>query len=135
TQLLSADDLLAPGALARATELLEAHPEVAFVYCPTIRLLPEKNHPDPESGTGRNGWQIWPGASWVQGVFSKSVPFLDSPEVVARTRMYKTLGGYRPELPHTADVDVWLRFAAHGSVGRVDADQAYYRVHGNNMHN
>jgi cellulose synthase/poly-beta-1,6-N-acetylglucosamine synthase-like glycosyltransferase len=29
---LSADDILSPGSLARATALLEAHPKVGFAY-------------------------------------------------------------------------------------------------------
>jgi glycosyltransferase involved in cell wall biosynthesis len=32
TAMVSADDLLTPGALARAARLLDAHPEVGFVY-------------------------------------------------------------------------------------------------------
>ena len=30
--LLSADDLLAPGSLSRATALMEAHPSIGFAY-------------------------------------------------------------------------------------------------------
>jgi hypothetical protein len=30
---------------------------------------------------------------------------------------------------------MWMRFAAHASVGQIlDADQAFYRMHGQNMH-
>src|SRR5439155_18056004 len=36
-------------------------------------------------------------------------------------------------LTHTGDMDMWLRFAARGSVAELDAEQAYYRVHGINM--
>jgi hypothetical protein len=44
------------------------------------------------------------------------------------------LGGYRPELPHAGDMEMWMRFALHGAVGVIDADQAIYRIHSNNMH-
>jgi hypothetical protein len=50
-----------------------------------------------------------------------------------RTRLNNQLGGYRKELPHSGDLEMWLRFAAHACVGILDADQAYYRVHGQNM--
>ena len=38
--LLSADDQLTPGSLSRATALLEAHPEVAWVYGAVCRVRP-----------------------------------------------------------------------------------------------
>jgi hypothetical protein len=43
------------------------------------------------------------------------------------------LGGYRPELPHTADMEMWMRFAMHGPVGVLRAVQGYYRRHEENM--
>jgi hypothetical protein len=52
---------------------------------------------------------------------------------VVRTAMQKRLGGYRPELPHAGDMEMWLRFAAHGGVGRVHAFQGVYRRHPSNM--
>jgi hypothetical protein len=42
-----------------------------------------------------------------------------SDQVPATTQ--KHLGGYRPELPHAGDMEMWLRFAAHGGVGRIHA--------------
>lgn len=57
-----------------------------------------------------------------------------SPEVVVRTSLQRKIGGYRPELPHTGDAEMWMRFAAHGDVAYIrGADQAYYRIHGRNM--
>jgi hypothetical protein len=50
-----------------------------------------------------------------------------------RTKTQKRIGGYRPELPHSGDMEMWLRFAAHGSVGFVDRLQAVYRRHAGNM--
>ena len=134
TVLLSADDLLTPGSLARATRLMDAHTNVGFVYGANIRLLPDQPMQRPRTEALDCDWQVCNGLEWLEAVCRERNTFIDSPEVVVRTRMYKTLGGYRPELPHTADVEMWLRFAAHGAVGRVDADQAYYRVHGKNMH-
>jgi hypothetical protein len=53
---------------------------------------------------------------------------------VVRTKLQKAIGGYRPDLPHSGDMEMWLRFALRAPVGVIDADQAYYRVHGSNMH-
>src|SRR5690349_8027236 len=38
TLLLSADDMLTPGSLARAARLMDAHPNVGFVYGRTVRV-------------------------------------------------------------------------------------------------
>ena len=54
--LLSADDLLAPGSLARAAALLEANPEVGFAYGRAVssRAILRPEMPGP-SGAGRSG--------------------------------------------------------------------------------
>ena len=52
---------------------------------------------------------------------------------MVRTGLQKRVGGYRPELPHSGDLEMWLRLAAHASVGYVHCDQAVYRRHATNM--
>jgi hypothetical protein len=50
--------------------------------------------------------------------------------VVVRTSLQRKLGGYREDLPHAGDLEMWLRFAAHGAVAYLaGVDQAYYRRH------
>ena len=36
-------------------------------------------------------------------------------------------------MPHSADMEMWLRFAILGAIGFVDRVQVYYRRHGHNM--
>jgi hypothetical protein len=43
------------------------------------------------------------------------------------------LDGYREELPHAGDIEMWLRFAAHASVGFIFLYQGAYRRHSANM--
>ena len=52
---------------------------------------------------------------------------------VGRTEVQKQIGAYNSRLTHTGDMEMWLRFAVKGSVAVVDAEQAYYRLHGTNM--
>ena len=52
---------------------------------------------------------------------------------VVRTKLQKRLGGYRQELPHAGDMEMWLRFAAHASVGFIFAFQGVYRRHSASM--
>lgn len=134
TVLLSADDMLTPGSLARAARLMDANPSIGFVYGRNIRLREGQPPERAFMACPDFSAHVWDGRDWLEFVFRNRKRFIDAPEVVVRTRMYKEFGGYRPELPHTADVELWLRLAAHGDVGQIDADQAYYRIHNNNMH-
>ena len=53
--------------------------------------------------------------------------------MIVRTAAQKAIGGYSASLPHSADLEMWMRFAAHGAVARIDAFQAIYRLHSSNM--
>ncbi len=57
--MLSADDWLTPGALQRATDLLDAHPGVGFVYGQSVWI--EDGAPLPTPRTRVRGWSVWPG--------------------------------------------------------------------------
>ena len=52
---------------------------------------------------------------------------------VVRTDLQKRLGGYRHELPHAGDMEMWLRFAVHARVGFISEYQGVYRQHRTNM--
>jgi glycosyltransferase involved in cell wall biosynthesis len=130
--LLSADDRLAPGALRRAAELLDANPRVGFAYGHPIRFR-DGARPRAARTTAR-GWSVWPGHWWLERRCRSSVSCISSPEVMVRTSLQKMVGGYDTRLPHTADTEMWLRLAAHADVGYIrGADQAFYRMHDNNM--
>lgn len=132
TVLLSADDLLTHGSLGRATELMDVHPSVGLVYGRTIFLRPDRRPPEP--CTNERGWTIWSGREWLQKRCRSSNNNISSPEVVLRTSLVKKLGGFEPDLPHTADLEFWMRCAAHGDIGYVRrAHQAYYRIHPDSM--
>ena len=51
--LLSADDRLTPGALRRARDLLDAHPNVGFVYGHPLRFQDDQPLPAPRSQRAR----------------------------------------------------------------------------------
>jgi hypothetical protein len=59
--------------------------------------------------------------------------FVPTPTALVRTEVQHLLGGYRSDLPHTGDLEMWMRFAAHGPVGVVHALQAYKGNHESNM--
>lgn len=129
--LLSADDLLAAGSLARATALLEAHPSVGFAYGNVVRF---EGDATPGARQGDEGWTIWAGRDWIEERCRAGSGGVHSPEVVMRTSVQRQIGEYRPELPHSGDMEMWLRAACVADVGRIEgADAAFYRVHGENL--
>lgn len=132
--ILSADDYLLAGALARAAELLDAHDDVGFTFGRVIERDDEgiETFVDaPIRGFDRLGHRIMRGSEFI--ATNKANCIVATCAAVVRTEMQKRVGGYRPELPHAGDFEMWLRFAAHGSVGFVNARQGVYRRHRTNM--
>ena len=130
--LVSADDRLTPGSLRRSRDLLDEHPEVGFVYGAPLWFWQDK--PFPAARTRVRGWSVWPGQRWLERRFRQAENNITTPEVVVRTSVQRRAGGYDPRLPHAGDLELWLRLAAHADVGFIHGvDQAYYRVHGQNM--
>jgi hypothetical protein len=130
--LLSADDVLTPGALSRAAALLDANPAVGLAYGRPVRFVDGQDRlPARTKGTG---WRIYDGQRWLARRFRKADGCITSPEVVVRTEVQRKIGGYRADLPHSGDIEMWMRFAAVGDIGYLrGVDQAYYRVHASNM--
>ncbi|MBF9233909.1 glycosyltransferase [Microvirga alba] len=128
--LLSADDLLTPGALTRAATLLVAESSVGMVYGNAIRFGSEL----PTARTSGTEWIIWSGVDWLRARCRSGYNVISSPEVVMRTSTLRAIGGYRLDLPHAGDFEMWLRAAAVSDIGfLIGVDQAYYRDHAVNM--
>lgn len=130
--LISADDLVTPGALSRAGALLDAHPEVGFAYGHPLHFT--YPGPLPAARTRVRRWSVWPGPWWLEKRFRVANGCITSPEVVMRTSVVQQVGGFDSRPAHTCDLELWMRMAAYSDVGYVHgADQAYYRLHGQNM--
>ncbi len=124
--LLSADDALPAGALSRATALLDAEPSVGFVYGHSVVFADDP----PPAPTGIRDWTVWEGEEWIERRCQKGENCIMNPEVVMRTSVQHAIGGYDPALPHSGDLEMWMRAAAVADVGRVNGPgQGYYRVH------
>lgn len=132
TVLMSADDRLTPGALQRATRLLDSNRRVGFVYGHAMWTV--EGAREAQARTSLRGWSIWPGHRWLEHRFRQAENPIISPELVVRTSLQKRVGGYDSTLPRAADMEMYMRLAANGDVGFLrGVDQAYYRVHGKNM--
>lgn len=130
--LLSADDRVTPGALRRACDLLDAHPEVGFAYGHALWTV--EGQPEPTPRTTPRGWSVVSGQRWLDHRFRQAENPIICPEVVVRTSVHHRVGGYDPRLPKAADMELLLRLAAHADVGFLrGVDQAFYRVHNQSM--
>lgn len=130
--LLSADDLLAKGALQRATQIMDDNPDIVMVHGAAIDWL--AGCPQPTVTLPQNlGWRR---QNLVLAMCEAGFNLVCTPTAISRMTVQKRVGGYNPALPHTSDMHMWLRLAAHGPVGSIDhAVQAIYRKHATNMSN
>ena len=103
-----------------------------------VRLRPSPRLPrrraDRPRTTARN-WTIWSGHEWIEQRCRRGTQLHPQPRGRdARPRSSDAIGGYDPALPHSGDLEMWLRAAAVADVGRVNgADQGYYRMHAASM--
>lgn len=125
--LLSSDDLLAPGSLERATHIMDDHADVVLVHGKCI--VWEHGAPFPLFHPGGN--ITWRRQDLLREMCATGGNLVQS--AVTRTSVQKAIGGFSPALPHSGDMEMWLRFAAKGTVAWIEAVQAIYRRHSSNM--
>ena len=95
TLLLSADDLLTPGALGRAVQVFDSRPEVALIYGGQILFstdAPPLDKPIREEGARR----IMDGQSFVASLCASGSNPVNTPTALVRTRMLAEVGGDTP---------------------------------------
>jgi glycosyltransferase involved in cell wall biosynthesis len=130
--LLSADDRLVPGSLARAVSVLEAHPGVGLAYGHAQYF--ESDDPPPGFRTRWRGSRVQPGREWIRLRCRSGHGCISSPEAVVRTSVQRQVGPYDSACAHTSDANMWLRIAAVSDVAYVKgATQALYRIHSDSM--
>jgi hypothetical protein len=145
---LDADDMLAPGSLQRSVALLKRYPNIGFVYGWPRHFTGDAPRC---SSAGYSRWTagalvewlvtrgcpnstVWRGFDWLELRYRRACNCIRQPEAVIRCSVLRTVGSYNPKLPHTSDLEMWLRLAAVSDVGRINrSDQGYYRVHPDSM--
>jgi len=130
--ILSADDVLTSRSLLRATAVMDAHPEIGFTYgrdVPFRHAPPVEKTASPRSAPHRS----YSYAEFLERSCRLGQTGIQSPTVLVRSSVHRAAGGYLPELPHSGDTEIWLRFAALSKVAEINADQAFRRLHARNM--
>jgi glycosyltransferase involved in cell wall biosynthesis len=131
--ILDADDLLAPGSLARATAALERHPESSFTHGIELRLEADGSFPPHQASIKGPETILSTGTEFIRRLCRTPVNNIGANTVVRRTSAQKKIGYYRPSLPYTDDLEMWLRLATTGSVVNVRKVQALRRHHPTRM--
>jgi glycosyltransferase involved in cell wall biosynthesis len=123
--ILHADDLVRPGFFARARRAVLAYPAVSAFSCRLIYI--------DETG-------LWTGLSELEArtagilgddfvtrqLLEQRIQFAG---MIVRRSAYEELGGFRPELNHCTDWDMWNRIAAQRPIFYDPEPLAYYRIH------
>ncbi len=115
---LSSDDCLAPGAVSRMVEALQAQPEVAVAYC-DFWLIDAQGRRLRESRT----------EAFDLARLRESLVCQPGPGAFFRRSVFERQGGWRPELRQVPDFEFWLRASHEGPFLRVPQLLAEYRIH------
>ncbi len=121
--ILHGDDLILPGFYQAMGNVFAAHPTIGSAYCQHIYI---------------NAKGIWTSVGTClaeeSGILNDILPRVvernvtQFAAVVIRRDLYGEVGGFHPQLVHTADWDMWKRTAMVRPVGYVPRALACYRV-------
>lgn len=129
--LISADDLVTPGSLARAAAVLDRHPEAGMAYG-SATIFYDEDYPSLPPVAPDYQYRLATGEQFIRRCFTIGNPVPTACAVV-RTRVQQQLGGYDPKLPFTADLDLWASFAGIGPIALLRPVQGLYRKHSTAM--
>jgi GT2 family glycosyltransferase len=131
--ILDADDMLAPGALARATAVLDAHPEISLTHGIEARLEADGSITSIEGRLSGPAWVATSGREFIGKLCRTPVNSIGANTTIRRTSAQKQIGYYRASLRYTDDLEMWLRLATVGDVANIRKVQAIRRYHGSRM--
>jgi glycosyltransferase involved in cell wall biosynthesis len=134
--LLCADDLLAPGSLARAVEQMDAHPQVGLMYGTALDFSDPSEVRAGELPDVAGTPVVHEGGAWVERLCRTGHNPIRTPEALWRASVFAEVGPYEPACRYTSDLNLWLRIAAHSDVLYLRGPiQAMFRQHDANEGN
>lgn len=120
--ILHADDEIEPG-FYRSLESAMAHSDIVAAFCRCAYVDHSGRRLKVTRAEGRTG--VWTEAIPTLAVSNRIRP----PAIVVRRSAYEAVGGFREDLSHAADWEMWMRLARHGPIWHEDQVLARYRVH------
>jgi glycosyltransferase involved in cell wall biosynthesis len=132
--LLCADDLLAPNCLKRAVAVMEERPDIVLTFGRELIITSDEPPILSDQPAGDVNWQILTGGELLERICRTGRPdysvfIISNATAVVRTAAQKRVGHYRAELPHSSDLEIWLRFACLGSAAQTGLIQGIRRTH------
>lgn len=121
--LLHGDDGVLPGFYAAAENALADSTFVAA--CCRSYYIDDHGRRGKATRSERSGTGPWDRAFPTLLISNRIRPA----SIVVRRDHYESIGGFRSELPHAADWEMWARVARHGRISFIDEPLALYRRH------
>ena len=132
--LLSADDMLAPGALKRAIEVMEENSSVVLTYGGWTEVGPRDDVSVLKAfADAGDDWYLHSGAALIEKTCRTAINPVVTVTAIQRTAAQKTVGLYDPALTHSGDMEMWLRLGTIGDVAETRAIQGLRGMHGEKM--
>jgi glycosyltransferase involved in cell wall biosynthesis len=130
--IICADDLSAPGALARAISFMDQNPNVGFIV--GRELEHRQGDPLPRiDPSAPSEWRVSSGHDFLWERCREPASYLALGTMVVRTSVQKKAKHYKAHLTYTEDVEMMLRLACYGDVAETSAVQGIRRLHGLNL--
>ncbi len=127
------DDVMLPDNLRRKAEALERNPRAALAYS-DARVVEEdlsERHPGWFTATLPNEDKVFAGREFFEKLAAGD-NLVCCPSAVFRRAAFEQLGKFDPQLPYTADWEMWLRLALRFDVAYLKEPLILYRVHDRN---
>jgi glycosyltransferase involved in cell wall biosynthesis len=127
--ILCADDLLAPGSLARAIAVMEDNPEVVLALGDVVLFYTDESPSSLVEPQRDAPWRISTGRQFVQDRCREPLQATWANFAVVRTSIQKQVGHFRTSAGRHFDYEMMLRIANLGSVAETRAFQGFWRQH------
>ncbi len=122
--LLHQDDSVLPGFYAAIDRGFRSAPDVGMAFCRS-RIIDDCGR--RMKTTSRQQWLPGVLANWLATIAERQR--IQTPAAVVARSTYESVGGYRPELCHALDWEMWVRIAAGHRVWYEPQALANYRRH------
>src|SRR6218665_1680567 len=104
--LLFADDFLVPGALRRATAVMEKDRAIAFCYGHAVAICDDAPLPEVAAQPAFPTVELMSGRAFIERFCDLGFSQIPGPSILVRTSVQQRPGHYRTSLPHSDDYEV-----------------------------
>jgi glycosyltransferase involved in cell wall biosynthesis len=127
--LLCDDDLILPGNFERKTPILDAYPEIGFVYSPWHMIDMQGRSQGCPSGSGQLSYGYIGGRDEFTDLLQNNHIMMNA--VLFRMSLYEQFGAAEddPRVNPSNDWDMWLRYTQHTQTAYVPEPLVAVRVH------